>query len=460
MKLLIVGRVEGPLAEAGDIAMKRDVKVVAASDQARALGVLRTDGDVSMVMADVRIDVPALLSAMEREHIATPVVACGVDATDAAGAIAAIRAGAREYIPLPPEADLIAAVFEAITEETSAYIYDDPKMHALIRQADQIAPSAASVLILGESGTGKEVLARYIHGQSNRVQQSFIAVNCAAIPENLLESELFGHEKGAFTGATARRVGKFEAANGGTLLLDEISEMDKHLQAKLLRAIQEREIDRVGGSAPIKVDVRLLATSNRALLEEVGSGNFREDLYYRLNVVSLTLPPLRERIGDVARLADYFAHRYAEDNGVEYRPFSPEARKKLESYHWPGNVRELENAVHRAVLLCTGQYLDANSVTLNPSLHVSGVEIADDVSEPETFSGKTAAGSEFSDRGSADSGLVGRTVDDVERELILNTLGQMTGNRTQAAKVLGISIRTLRNKLNKYTDQGFSVVSE
>lgn len=436
MKLLIVGVLEGHMATAGEIALKREARVVTAADMPRALGVLRTDGDVNVVMADVRTDVPALISAMERECISVPVIACGIDATDAAGAVAAIQSGAKEYIPLPPDAELIASVFEAITEESQAYIYDDPQMHALIDQANQIANSAASVLILGESGTGKEVLARHIHQQSNRSQQSFIAVNCAAIPENLLESELFGHEKGAFTGATARRIGKFEAANGGTLLLDEISEMDKHLQAKLLRAIQEREIDRVGGSVPVKVDVRLLATSNRVLLEEVEAGNFRQDLYYRLNVVTLTIPPLRERAEDVMKLADHFAHRYAEDNGVDYRSFSQEARDKMNSYNWPGNVRELENTVHRAVLLSQGQYLDANSILLDPKQF-----------KPEARALETGA-------------FVGRTVDEVERELILNTLDQYTGNRTQAAKILGISIRTLRNKLNRYTEEGFAIASE
>ncbi len=443
MKLLIVGMLEGHMATAGDIALKRGAKVISASDVPRALGVLRMDGDVDVVMADVRTDVPALLSAMAREHIAAPVIACGIDATDAAGAVAAIQAGAREYIPLPPDAELIASVFEAIVEENNAYIYEDQKMHDLIAQADQVAGSSASVLILGESGTGKEVLARHLHQKSNRSGQSFIAVNCAAIPENLLESELFGHEKGAFTGATARRIGKFEAAHGGTLLLDEISEMDKHLQAKLLRAIQEREIDRVGSNAPVKVDVRLLATSNRELLEEVEAGNFRQDLYYRLNVVALTIPPLRDRLSDIPKLAEYFAKRYADDNGVDYRPFSREARDKLMSYSWPGNVRELENTVHRSVLLSQGQYLDAGSILLDPKQFL----------QPESPVEATPAEATTD---SPNNGLVGRTVDDVERELILNTLDQYTGNRTQAAKILGISIRTLRNKLKKYTEEGLT----
>ena len=229
----------------------------------------------------------------------------------------AIKAGAKEYIPLPPDAELIASVLEAVAAESHALVCRDPAMEAaVVRLAEQVAPSDASVLITGESGTGKEVLARFIHRKSRRAKQGFISVNCAAIPENLLESELFGHEKGSFTGAVARRVGKFEEANGGTLLLDEISEMHPRLQAKLLRAVQEREIDRVGGSAPVKVDFRLIATSNRDLEAEARKGNFREDLYFRLNVVNVHVPPLRERPTDIPALAEHFAKKYAEMNGL------------------------------------------------------------------------------------------------------------------------------------------------
>ena len=218
------------------------------------------------------------------------------------------------------------------------------------------------MLITGECGTGKEVLARYVHTRSNRAKKPFICVNCAAIPENLLESELFGHEKGAFTGAVARRIGKFEEATGGTLLLDEISEMDVRLQAKLLRAIQERVIDRVGGTRPVPVDIRIIATSNRNLAEAVREGTFREDLLFRLNVVNLKIPPLRERPADVIELAQFFAKKYAEANGVPVRPLSAEARKALALHRWPGNVRELENTMHRAVLLPTGPEIGADGI--------------------------------------------------------------------------------------------------
>ncbi len=282
------------------------------------------------------------------------------------------------------------------------------------------------------------MLARHIHRRSKRAKQNFITVNCAAIPENLLESELFGHEKGAFTGAVARRIGKFEEANGGTLLLDEISEMHQRLQAKLLRAIQEREIDRVGGLQPIKIDIRLIATSNRDLEAEVRNGNFREDLYFRLNVVNLRVPPLRERPKDIELLADFFAKKYAEANGVPVRPLSPEVREMLLRHSWRGNVRELENTMHRAVLLSRGPVIGPEAIMLST---FKGSEV-------ESGAAAVVAGK---------AKLVGRTVADVERDLILETLNHCLGNRTHAANILGISIRTLRNKLQQYRQEGASV---
>jgi len=299
--------------------------------------------------------------------------------------------------------------------------------------------------VTGESGTGKEVLARYVHRKSLRADKPFISVNCAAIPENLLESELFGHEKGAFTGAIARRIGKFEEANGGTLLLDEISEMDVRLQAKLLRALQERMIDRVGGTQPVKVDIRIIATSNRNLADAVREGSFREDLLYRLNVVHLRLPALRERPGDILVLADHFAKKYADLNGLPARPIAADARKLLLTSAWRGNVRELENTMHRAVLLASGSEIAASAV-LSPE----GEALAPAPSrDPAARAAQTAEAMTRS--------LVGHTVADVERELILDTLDHCLGNRTHAAKILGISIRTLRNKLSEYTSAGITV---
>ena len=363
MRLLIVGTLGGHISAAGQIALKKGAKVSHLDTVEGALHALRNGQGADLVMIDVALPVAKLLRAMSQEHINTPVVACGLE-NDSDAAVAAIKAGAKEYIPLPPNAELIAAVLAAVTEEQSSVLFQDPIMGAVLKLADQIAPSDASVLITGESGTGKEVLARYLHGKSKRMDKQFVSVNCAAIPDNLLESELFGHEKGAFTGAVARRVGKFEEANGGTLLLDEISEMDIRLQAKLLRAIQEREIDRVGGNKPVKVDIRLLATSNRDLERHVREGNFREDLYFRLNVFNLQLPSLRQRPADIKLLATHFAKKYAEADGVANRPLSAEAIARLQSHHWRGNVRELENTLYRAVLLASGTEIGADAIVL------------------------------------------------------------------------------------------------
>jgi two-component system, response regulator FlrC len=319
-------------------------------------------------------------------------------------------------------------------------------MQAVISMADQIAGSDASILITGESGSGKEVVARYVHQKSRRASKPFISVNCAAIPENLLESELFGHEKGAFTGAVARRIGKFEEANGGTLLLDEISEMDARLQAKLLRAIQEREIDRVGGTKPVRVDIRILATSNRDLAQAVKDGTFREDLLYRLNVVNLRLPALRERPADVLALADHFVRKYAAANGVPVRPLSGEARRRLALHRWPGNVRELENAMHRAVLLSSGPEIEETAVRLPDGQPLSAGDPGIRAAQAAAFSAESAT-----------RGFVGQTVAAMEQQLIIDTLEHCLGNRTHAANILGISIRTLRNKLKEYTEAGVSV---
>ena len=289
MRVLIIGSLAGELGQAARIAIAHGAKLEQADDGDAGLARLRADGRIDVVLCDLAHDVGAVVRALAGERIAVPVVACGTG-DDAEAAARAIREGAREFLPLPPDPDLIAAILEAASGETHAMIVRDPVMQETVRRAELVAASDASVLILGESGTGKEVLAHHIHRRSRRSAGPFVALNCAAIPDNLLESELFGHEKGAFSGAIARRVGKFEAADGGTLLLDEISEMDIHLQAKLLRALQEREIDRLGGAAPVHVNVRILATTNRDLLADVQHGTFREDLYFRLNVVALRIP--------------------------------------------------------------------------------------------------------------------------------------------------------------------------
>jgi two-component system response regulator FlrC len=444
MRLLVVGKLNGQLSVAVKMAMNTGAKVAHVETIAAATQALRAGQGADLLMVDYELDIGALIAANEAERIRVPVVACGVGA-DAQRAGDAIRAGAIEFIPLPPEADLIAAVLAAVSDDNRPMVARDPIMETVIKLADQIAPSDASILITGESGVGKEVMARYVHTKSKRSSKPFISVNCAAIPENLLESELFGHEKGAFTGAVARRVGKFEEADGGTLLLDEISEMDGRLQAKLLRAIQEREIDRVGGSKPVKVNIRILATSNRDLAQAVKEGTFREDLLYRLNVVNLRLPPLRERPGDIAALCDHFLKKYAKANGMPEKPLAAEARRRLAAHRWPGNVRELENAMHRAVLLSTGPEIEEFAIRLPDGQPLSP---APDAAVARTASMAAEAVSRT---------LVGQTVAEVEQQLILDTLVHCSGNRTHAATILGISIRTLRNKLKEYGDAGVSV---
>jgi DNA-binding NtrC family response regulator len=458
MRLLIVGSLNGHISAAGKIALSRGAKVAHVDDVDQAMTALRNGQGADLVMFDVNLDIQRMIESLKAERINLPVVACGIG-TSAETAVAAIKAGAKEYVPLPPDAELIAAVLAAVAEESSAFIFRDANMKAVLRLADQVSPSDASILITGESGTGKEVMARYIHSHSKRAGKNFISVNCAAIPENLLESELFGHEKGAFTGAVARRVGKFEEANGGTLLLDEISEMHPRLQAKLLRAVQERVIDRVGGAQPVKVDFRLIATSNRDMQEEVRKGNFREDLYFRLNVMSLELPPLRERPGDIAALADHFIKKYAEANAIKISSVSPEVYTILLAHEWRGNVRELENTMHRAVLLSQSDVLTRDAILLTGGRGIP-VSVIQPAAEAAAYGGAGAAGAKATAAGSASAaaaGLVGKTVAAVERDLIIDTLQHCLGNRTHAANILGISIRTLRNKLKQYNEEGISI---
>lgn len=444
MRLLIVGTLNGQLSTATKMAMSKGAKVTHTETVDQAIETLRSGRGADLMMVDVAADIASLIPRLQAEHICVPVIACGVE-TDARAAVNAIRAGAKEYIPLPPDAELIAAVLSAVAEDNHALIFRDPKMGDIVKLADQVAPSEASILITGESGTGKEVMARYVHDRSLRRDKPFISVNCAAIPENLLESELFGHEKGAFTGAIARRIGKFEEADGGTLLLDEISEMDVRLQAKLLRAIQEREIDRVGGKTPVKVNIRIIATSNRDLQAEARAGRFREDLFYRLNVVNLQLPALRERPADILALADHFAARYAKANSLPAKALSAEAKSFLARHHWAGNVRELENTMHRAVLLSTVNEIDVNAIRLPDGSRLEDASLGGVVQ-------KAAAAADAVSRG-----FVGKTVAEVEQDLILQTLDHCLGNRTHAANILGISIRTLRNKLKEYGEQGIPV---
>jgi DNA-binding NtrC family response regulator len=389
------------------------------------------------------MDAGVLLTEIKGEHPFLPVFLVSRRPT-VEGAVAAMREGAQDYLAAPLSWEKLSAVLEPHLKNGRApwsedhpkasgqdqerpVITQDPVILHILRLAKSVAPTGATVLIQGESGTGKEILARHLHAHSDRSGGPFVAVNCAALPEGLLESELFGHEKGAFTGALVRKLGKFELANNGTLLMDEISEMHPHLQAKLLRVLQENEIDRVGGRHPIPINVRLIATTNQDLLELIQKNEFREDLFYRLQVISFTLPPLRDRQADIPLLAEYFLHRYAQLFGKKNLRLTSSALAGLERAPWPGNVRQLENAIARGVLFAEGNYIHPRDLQAENQREVPG--------RPPL---------------PVPAGDQPVTLREMEQRLIFQTLDETSGNRTHAAKLLGISVRTLRNKLHEY----------
>ncbi len=357
-------------------------------------------------------------------------------------AVNAIRTGASDYLVKPFEAEVLVEVvsrFATVPVSRSGLLAEDERTRSVLRLAERVADSEATVMITGESGTGKEVFARYIHEHSSRHSAPFVAINCAAIPESMLESILFGYEKGAFTGAYRARTGKFEQANGGTILLDEISEMDIALQAKLLRVLQEKEVERLGGSESIVLDVRVLATTNRNLREQVAKGEFREDLYYRLNVFPLNLPPLRDRPADIIPLAELFVDSFSAGEKVR---ISEDAMEKLMSWSWPGNVRELENVIHRAMILRTGTEILGNDVCFEEG-ESSGIGCA---------TGTDPVPKEATD----DSKSLEKDLKAREHLLILDAIKAEGGSKQGAAERLGISPRTLRYKLAKFRKEGFS----
>lgn len=371
--------------------------------------------------------------------------------------------------PLPSKSTLDGHKPEDLSSAPTI-IGSNPAIRRVLALAKQVAPSKASVLISGESGTGKEMFARTLHAWSNRSKGPFIAVNCAALPEHLLESELFGHEKGSFTGAIARKLGKFELASGGTILLDEISEMDLALQSKLLRVLQEGEIDRVGGTETIKVDVRVLATTNRDMEKWVDEGKFRQDLFFRLNVIPLRLPSLAERGDDILELANFFINMYTKEYHLKPTKLSQEATTWLKNHNWPGNVRELQNLMERAVLLAGGGLITPNHFLLEteewPLFDEVPLEQQTESIIPEviTISNPTQAlqthPQSKSTTATTTSSVFPNAViplHEMERLMIIKGLEATSGNRTQAAELLGISIRTLRNKLNEYKEQGFTI---
>jgi DNA-binding NtrC family response regulator len=314
------------------------------------------------------------------------------------------------------------------------FLAADEQMVRIREVIEQIRETTVPVLITGESGVGKEVIARAIHRTSVRAAGPFVAVNCAALPPNLLESELFGHEKGAFTGAVQRHIGKFEQADAGTLLLDEVTEMDPGLQAKLLRALQEREIERIGGTGPIQVKTRIIATTNRDIAQAVATGQFRQDLFYRLHVIQLEVPALRARGKDIEVLARHFLADYCNQFGKEIMELAPDALAKLKGHTWPGNVRELQNVIQRAVLLTAGRSLTAADLPIERD------------AEAEKRGGDWI-----------EHLPIGRQLRELETQFILETLKHHQGNRTHAARTLGISLRTLRNKINEFTAEGLEV---
>ncbi len=376
----------------------------------------------SMIITDMKMPAMTgleLLRAIRRASSKIPVLIITAFGT-IENAVDTMKEGAVDYLLKPFSFDAVKKAIDSIIckeNQRRQIITDNPEMQNILRLAESLAMNDITVLIYGESGTGKELLARYIHSLSKRSQMQFVAVNCAAIPDNLLESELFGFEKGAFTGAIDKKLGKFEIANGGTILLDEIAEMSIILQSKLLRVLQEKEIDRVGSRKPIPVDVRVIATTNKDLQKQCAEGRFREDLYYRLNVFPIKILPLRERREDIPILAKHFSEIFSATFSKDVLGFTVEAMEFLKTQQWRGNVRELENVIQRAVFMCREKKIKINDFLLEDTL--------------------------------VRKGLNGK-LKEMEKELIIKTLNDVRGNKTKAAKILGVSVRTIRNKLNEY----------
>ena len=469
-KILIIDDEQGVRMTLYEVLTRQGYDVFVAENGRMGLDLFKKNKP-DMVVSDIEmpeLDGIEFLRQSKEIHREIPVVMMtGYGAIETA--VAAMKNGAFDYLLKPFSNEVIIDTVErvlgdaflavtpdlmvsvpnrtATPKKERAIVGNDERFIKLLERAKTVASSKATVLILGESGTGKEVFARYIHSTSDRRDGPFVALNCAALPEGLLESELFGHEKGAFTGAIVTKKGKFELADGGTLLLDEIGEIPLHLQAKLLRVLQEEEVDRLGGKTPYKIDVHVVATTNRDLKQAVDDGDFRQDLYYRLNVIPLRLPSLRERKEDIITLADYFIVNYSKQYNKKPKKISELSESKFMAYSWPGNVRELENLVERAVLLSVGNELEP-------------WDFWDEENAPPA--------SDFAAEGVAGQGKnINAVVEsinapneempklkDVERQMILQSLQKTDDNRTHAAKMLGISVRTLRNKLHEYRNQG------
>jgi two-component system response regulator FlrC len=434
-------------------------RVIGAADGPQALRMIeRNTGEhaLNLVITDLKMqpmDGLTLLREIRAREAALPVLLMTAFG-DVEKAVAAMRAGACDFLLKPFEPDVLLAHIDryaAPVVTPADMVAEDARTRQVLGLAARVARSEATVLLTGESGTGKEVFARYIHQQSARAAMPFIAINCAAIPDNLLEATLFGYEKGAFTGAAAAQAGKFEQANGGTLLLDEISEMPLALQAKMLRVLQEREVERVGGKKPIPLDIRVLATSNRDMEAEARAGRFREDLYYRLNVFPIGIPSLRDRPGDIVPLARHFLAGCAKAQGRVLK-LGNSAAAILAGHDWPGNVRELENTVQRAAIMAPDDLIEAEHIILGGQRGLSRpVAVPAPVTEPVM---PTPAANDAPPSATPDAPLKVRSVRDMERDLILETLAAVGGSRKKAIEKLGISERTLRYKLARYKADG------
>jgi two-component system, NtrC family, response regulator HydG len=445
LRVLVVDDEPAARSALRDLLKPQGYEVEVAADGAAALEKIG-EHPPDLVVTD--LDMPnmggmELIAALRERDLKLPVIVV-TSAAELRSAVAAMQAGAFDYIAKPVDFDeLLLSIGRAIEQRDLRFENENlrrqireqygeglqgllgvsPAMQNVYRVAKQVAPSRATVLITGESGTGKGELARAIHAMSPRRDKPFVAVHCASLAESLLESELFGHEKGSFTGAERRRIGRFEQADGGTLFLDEIGEIPASIQVKLLTVLQERKFERVGGNEPVKVDVRIVAATHRDLAADVAAGRFREDLYYRLNVVSVEMPPLRLRGSDILALAEHFLRRFAEENGKAILGFTERARTKLRSHGWPGNVRELENAVERAVVLCEGTQVDE---ALLPQGNAGGGATLDGIQIP------------------------GVTLAELERYAILKTLDAVEGSTARAAELLDVSIRTIQYRLHEY----------
>lgn len=425
-------------------------KVVKAADGDKAVELAQST-PFDLILMDVRMAKMDGIDAMGRIKAYNPAIPVVIMTaySSVESAVDAMKAGAYDYLTKPLDFDELRLTLDRAMEHTHLkaeneklkaslqnrdqarqIVATSPAMKGLLDMVAAIAPSEATVLITGGSGTGKELIARAIHAHSHRAQSHLVAVNCAALSQSLLESELFGHEKGAFTGADRRRDGLFVKADKGTVFLDEVGEMSMPMQAKLLRVLQEGEIQRVGGDTPIAVDVRIIAATNRDLSKMVAEEAFREDLFYRLNVVNIEVPPLKERTSDIPVLAQHFVTRYAERNRKKIKGFTPQAMDRLLKYAWPGNVRELENAVERAVILSPGEYITEKDLPLN----ISGTTGEPQKNNEKIQSNHDTAGS----------------LDEIEKSAIAGAIEKTGGNKSEAARLLGITRRTLYNKLEKY----------